>query len=195
MSNLKQQKDLIRNKIIKLRLELSDDQIAIDSAMIALKLQKIDCFRIAKGVLLYMPIKNEVETKYMLSLLEKSKKHVFLPAFSNSGWIISKFKIDENLISGPFDIKQPKKISRGHISDCDIAIIPGIVFSDDGVRVGYGKGVYDRLLKNTDCLKIGLCYDFQIVKYLKPKPNDVPMDIVISEKRIIRRQNLLFSNK
>lgn len=186
MQHLKQQKDLIRKRFIKLRLSLLRDKIAIDSSMIALKLQNMNIFQNAKNFLLYMPVKNEVDTKYILSLLVESKKNIFLPAFDKSGWIISKLKMNDDLVSGPFNIKQPKKISRSSIDDCDIAIVPGIAFSQSGVRVGYGKGVYDKLLENSRCIKIGLCYDFGLIKSLESQINDVPMDIVISEKRMIK---------
>lgn len=193
ISNTK--KNQIRKNYLNLRLKLSETEVNIRSVMITLKIQKIHVFLCAKSVLLYMPIKNEVETKYILSILAENKKNVLLPAYDKSGWCVSKYKIDDDLIFGPFNILQPKKIRITDISDCDIAIVPGIAFSESGVRVGYGKGVYDEMLMNSSCLKIGFCYDFQVVKSLKPKPNDVPMDIVISEKRIIRRQNSLFSNK
>jgi 5-formyltetrahydrofolate cyclo-ligase len=187
MPSFNTKKDKIRYKFKKLRLKLSENEVSIKSAMITLKLQNLDCVRSAKSVLLYVPVKNEVDTRYIFNSLVESQKKIFLPAYGKSGWCISKYKIDDDLISGPFNIKQPKKLSRVDIGDCDVAIIPGIVFSEGGTRVGYGKGVYDKLLVNSNCVKIGLCYDFQIVKSLKPDLNDIPMDIIISEKRIARR--------
>lgn len=38
----------------------------------------------------------------------------------------------------------------------DVAIIPGVAFDKRGARLGYGKGVFDRLLADSDALKIGL---------------------------------------
>ncbi len=186
MSKLKQQKDLIRKKFLKLRLGLSINQIAISSAMITLKLQNMNIFQNAKNFLIYMPINNEVETKYILNMLLESNKKVFLPVFGKNAWCISKYRLGDDLISGPFNIKQPKKIQRALIGDCDVAIVPGLAFSNIGFRIGYGKGVYDRLLTDSKCIKIGLCYDFGIVNNFEYESNDVPMDFIISEKRIIK---------
>ncbi len=186
MSKLRQQKDLIRNKFLKLRLGLSINQIAISSAMITLKLQNMNIFQNARNFLIYMPINNEVETKYILNMLLESNKKVYLPVFGKSGWSIGIYKTSDDLISGPFNILQPKKIQQAHIGDCDVAIIPAIAFSNNGFRIGYGKGVYDRLLADSKCIKIGLCYDFGIVKNFEYESNDVPMDFIISEKRIIK---------
>ena len=173
-------------KFLQLRLGLSNNQIAISSAMITLKLQNMNFFQNAKNFLIYMPIKNEVETKYIFSLLAENKKNIFLPAFGKNAWCISKYRLGDDLISGPFNILQPKKIQQAHIGDCDVAIVPGLAFCQNGLRIGYGKGVYDRLLADSKCIKIGLCYDFGIVKNFEYESNDVPMDFIISEKRIIK---------
>ena len=132
-----------------------------------------------------MPIKNEVETKYIFSFLAEGKKTLFLPAFDKKTWLICKYKFGDDLVTGPFNTKQPRNIQPVHINDCDIALIPGLAFSNNGFRIGYGKGVYDRLLENSSCIKIGLCYDFQIVKRLNLEDGDIPMDIIVSEKRSI----------
>ena len=66
----------------------------------------------------------------------------------------------------------------------DVSIIPGVAFDKKGVRLGYGKGVFDRLLAKSQAFKIGLAYDFQIVDELPREKHDLVMDIVESEKKV-----------
>ena len=56
----------------------------------------------------------------------------------------------------------------------------------NGVRLGYGKGVFDRLLADSKALRVGLAYDFQIVDELPREKHDLVMDLVVTEKRIIK---------
>jgi 5-formyltetrahydrofolate cyclo-ligase len=61
-------------------------------------------------------------------------------------------------------------------------VVPGIAFSQDGQRLGRGGGYYDRFLKRLPkkSLKVGLAFNFQIVKNLPSLSHDVPVDIVLS---------------
>ena len=74
-------------------------------------------------------------------------------------------------------------------SDFDLVLVPVLGFDLSGNRLGYGKGYYDKFLKETrkDCLKIGLA--FEISKFngkLPVEDFDVTLDAVITEKNIFR---------
>jgi 5-formyltetrahydrofolate cyclo-ligase len=67
----------------------------------------------------------------------------------------------------------------------DIVIVPVLAFDLEGNRVGYGKGFYDRYLKQCrkDCLKIGLSY-FEPVDAIEDRDEfDVPLDLCITPQR------------
>jgi 5-formyltetrahydrofolate cyclo-ligase len=68
----------------------------------------------------------------------------------------------------------------------DMVIVPLLAFDERGYRVGYGKGYYDRFLKNCreDCLKVGFSY-FEAVPYIEDAAEfDVPLDLCITPQRI-----------
>ncbi|MCE5312666.1 MAG: hypothetical protein LLF86_05880 [Nitrospiraceae bacterium] len=52
--------------------------------------------------------------------------------------------------------------------------------------MGYGKGYYDRLLKGRRAMAVGLAYDEQIVESLPIEPHDVVLDMVVTDKRVIK---------
>ncbi len=70
----------------------------------------------------------------------------------------------------------------------DVIIVPGVAFTDRGIRLGRGAGFYDRFLAAvpSNVPKIGLAFDVQLVPDLPEEPFDVRMDFVISESGVIR---------
>ena len=60
-------------------------------------------------------------------------------------------------------------------------VIPGICFSKDGKRIGFGSGFYDEWLAGQPGLFIGVAYDVQIIETITPEPFDIPMDVVLTE--------------
>ena len=61
-------------------------------------------------------------------------------------------------------------------------LIPGLAFTRDGGRLGYGGGWYDRLLKRAAkrAPKIGIAHGFQIVDELPTEPHDIRLTLVAS---------------
>ena len=68
----------------------------------------------------------------------------------------------------------------------DLFLVPGVAFDKSGNRLGYGKGYYDQLLHNTTGLKIGICFDCQVVDAIPNETHDIKMDIIVTESRIIQ---------
>ena len=66
-----------------------------------------------------------------------------------------------------------------------LCLVPGLAFSADGARLGYGKGYYDTFFARHSVLKLGLCYDFQLVPQVPTQPHDVRMDGILTDKRLV----------
>jgi 5-formyltetrahydrofolate cyclo-ligase len=90
-----------------------------------------------------------------------------------------------DMARGAYGILEPVSIKKAEVSDIDLIIVPGIAFDINGGRCGFGKGYYDRLLCESKAKKIGLCYDFQLVREIETDEHDIPMDMIITERRII----------
>lgn len=68
-----------------------------------------------------------------------------------------------------------------------LMLMPGAVFDEEGNRIGYGKGFYDRFLeKGFRGKKIALAYDFQIVprKTFETEITDIKPDCIVTEKGV-----------
>ena len=72
------------------------------------------------------------------------------------------------------------------LDSIDLIIVPAIGFDLKGNRLGHGLGYYDRLLKKSkNATHIGLAFEFQIMNQIKVEEYDIPVNIIITEKRII----------
>ena len=69
----------------------------------------------------------------------------------------------------------------------DIIMVPGVAFDTSKNRMGHGKGFYDRYLSEMpDSLFLGLAFDCQIEDTIPTDENDIPMDMIVTQDRVIR---------
>ena len=141
-----------------------------------------------QSVMVYLSFKNEVMTDRFISQFKIDKKDVSIPYCINdlSMNAVKLVDFDEFKVNryGILEPENPVKTDKNTIHLC---VVPGVAFDGSGARIGFGKGYYDRFLKGTNIIKIGICYDFQIMKSPLPNDiNDIKMDYIISEKRIIK---------
>lgn len=99
--------------------------------------------------------------------------------------MIAGLPIGKEFVLSKFGTEEPKEYKE--ITDIDVCFLPLVACDLSFNRLGYGKGYYDRFLSANACLKIGICYDFQIVDKIDYNLWDVPLDIIITEKRIIKK--------
>lgn len=149
------------------------------------KIGKLPAFKKAKTVAFYLPIHGEVD---LTPLLHKFGKKTFvLPRVKGKSLELHAVKSLEHTVRGKFNILEPHShLPKIKPQDLDLLFIPGVVFAENGHRIGYGKGHYDRLLKKTLCPKIGIAYGFQMVKNIPGEPHDVPMDMIITERKTFK---------
>jgi len=71
------------------------------------------------------------------------------------------------------------------VTDADLIIVPGAAFDEQGNRIGYGAGFYDKLLKQYQGITAALAFEVQIVPHVPANAHDVPVRMIVTEKRII----------
>jgi len=176
-------KQSIRQELLLRRI--SHQRAEEDSKKIAEKFAGLPQLKKAKNILLYYPHKNEVDTRFIIKkLLEKGGFNLFLPKVSKDQLLPVKINDLSGLKKGYAGIMEPE----GEIyppEAIDIVIIPAVAFDLEGHRLGYGKGYYDRFLKETGALRVGVAYDFQIVDKLPVEQHDVPVELILTPTRII----------
>ena len=147
-----------------------------------------DVYKNAKTVLVYFSIKNEPNVLLIAEHALKSNKRIAFP-ISETRDLTLVFKyvnsFDE-LVEGAYSIPEPPMCAEGYVNTSEtLCIVPGLVFDRLGMRLGYGKGYYDRFLSSFKGTTLGLCYADMLVDELPVEKTDVPIDIIFSDKEEI----------
>ncbi len=132
-----------------------------------------------KNVFIYLSSlkMGEIDTWDIISKLESN--NIFIPKIINNEMKIAKYDSNKFSKSNHFDIFECDEIIKVKI---DIAIIPMLSFNKNLYRIGYGRGYYDRFLKNNNCFKLGLCSD--IMRNWKEEKHDISMNMIITPNKI-----------
>ena len=179
------EKDALRKHLLEKRDAMSFDIMEIHAQKILSKLKKMKSFSEAKSVGCYYSIGSEVQTNNIIKFLLEGKKIVSLPKVAHDTMVFRKIENVAKLEKGNFDISEPKEscpIEENH----DVVLVPSIGLDNEGNRIGYGYGFYDRYLTKNDSTKIALTYSKQIVKSIPTSKYDVKMDWIVTETDIIK---------
>ena len=93
--------------------------------------------------------------------------------------------------SGSYGILEPGMDKNDVSEEVDLVVLPGLAFEENGYRIGYGGGFYDKFLnKHQDINKVALCYNFQIISNMPKDDYDQRVDVIMTESKIITVQNI-----
>ncbi len=181
----------LRERLLGLRRALPGK--AEKSHSISQLLIGCEAYRSASRLLLYLSTPQEVATYEILRQAQKDRKEVYAPACSEIEGEMTFYRVRENtsLILGKYGIMEPEPLEpllcRTELPDT-LCITPGVAFGKNGVRIGYGKGYYDRFLSRRQVAAIGLCYHRLLFSRLPAEPHDEKVQAVITEKGIFSAQ-------
>lgn len=178
------EKSQLRNEFLKKRRDLSKEEVDKLSNQITALFTERYGNTAFNNIMLYSSFDNEPDTADLAKYFNNKNCAVAYP-YIKAGEIIP--KIPSQMIKRSFGILEPTSDSQEIDPKLlDLIIVPGIGFDRNKNRIGFGKGYYDRFLKQTSALKIALAYSFQISdKYINSDAFDIPMDAIVTESVII----------
>lgn len=158
----------------------SEREWASDSIVDAVSFHEL--FKRAKKIFIYLGTPTEPDTHEIVGLSLALEKVVAVPRVYGDNMKAISITPYTDFRTNKWGILEPAK---GYpLEEIDLAIIPLLAF--DGLkRVGHGKGYYDKFLATHPCKKMGLAFECQSVEGLECQSFDVPLDLLITEKRII----------
>lgn len=129
----------------------------------------------------YIPMGSEIDlTELLKRLIAKNKTIVCpksLPKKEMKNLILQSLNELEN---GRFGTKHPAG-GLEYKGDIDVFIVPGLAFDKRGFRIGYGSGYYDKFFSsNKKGYKVGISYNFQVIKAVPNEIHDISMDLIVS---------------
>ena len=172
-----------RYEMKKKRRAMSPSDVKTYSDAIFEKIKTLDLFFDKCSFLIYKDFKNEVKTEEIINYLRALGKTVAHPITLGEK-MIAAIPNGEETERDAFGIEIPKNYM---IMDApEVIFVPLVACDENKNRLGFGKGYYDRYMQDKSALKIGLCYDFQVTDGITINEWDVPLDMIVTEKRIIR---------
>ena len=179
--NIDQEKKEIRKRIRERKKSFSLDQKRNKSKSIFEKLEKLDHFKESSVIMVYWSMDDEVYTHEFVQNLH-GKKRIILPIVKGDTLILKEFSgMSKMKIGEQFGIAEPIGKPFEEVEQLDLIIVPGVAFDEERNRLGRGKAYYDKLLKSTTALKVGVCFDFQLIDKVPVDEHDIKMDLIISD--------------
>jgi len=201
-------KKRIRAELLRKRDSIPPELKAQKEAAIRQRLFTLEEFRKSVNIMMYVSFRSEVDTnRYLQDVITLGKK-LILPSVDSKNRSLELYEVRNvsELMPGYMGILEPgiKENGRVELNSIDLIIIPGAGFDLKGNRLGYGGGYYDRLLSGIGSrgsvvgeepipnpqsqtpLFLALAFEEQIVEEVPSEPHDVKMDMIITDKRLIR---------
>ena len=192
MDMVNDERQMLRNKILGARDLLSASERQEKSSFAIQNFWSLPEMKHWSTLFIYVNFRSELETLELIYQCLSQGKRVAVPLVDASTVSMIPLLIqdpEKDLVPGYYGIPEPdpQKSLRVAAREIDAAVIPGSVFDIQGGRLGYGGGYYDRFLVNDapQAKRIGLAFEMQVVEKVPVEPHDQPLDILITEKRIV----------
>ena len=179
----------LRQKYKELRQQLSENDIEEWSLQIANQLIRLDIWQ-HSFYHLFLPIESqkEINTEYILQILAGKDKNIVLSKSDFSTREMTHFLLTDNttIKKNSYDIPEPIDGLEVPVFKIDVVFVPLLAFDENGNRVGYGKGFYDKFLAECkpEILKIGLSF-FESEKVISDVLNtDIQLDLCVTPTKV-----------
>ena len=136
-------------------------------------------YKNAKRIGIVLSMTHEVDTYPIIETMLSDGKKVFVPN--------TNYKLKEMNFKQLLSLNRLEKDEKGllYVNDdteitdqLDLIVVPGVAFRDDGYRIGYGGGYYDRFLSDSNANTISLIYDLQLTQF-EIESHDQPVEKLI----------------
>lgn len=186
-------KKQLRNQMLAVRKTF--DLSLLESEMCQ-KLLSWSVFKDAKAVLSYVSMRGEVDLSRLIAL--NTDKTWYLPRVISTEEMIFIEINPENyrqtlVLSSMGVLEPPLMTDVSHVFNANspaLLLVPGLTFDRQGFRLGYGKGYYDRYLKQLksscpDSITVGVVPDSLLQEKIPADSWDFPVDYLLTEQQII----------
>lgn len=185
-------KGQIRTEILKRRNDLPTGVREGWSAAITDIIRAGEAWQRAEVIMGYASFGSEVDSFPLLRVTLQAGKTLVLPKVNRRLMNLSLLtvsSVDDDLEKGAWGIPEPREECCPPMAaeKLDLILIPGVAFDLYGGRIGYGKGFYDRLLRNlraggSRAPAVGVAFQLQVVERIPLEAHDVLIDGVVTEE-------------
>ena len=186
-------KAAMRRELLAARDALFSGGSAAFSAEITARLRSLTEYRRARTVLTTLSFGTEWDTRAFAEAVLADGKILVLPRVVREPRSLALHAVTDlgaALVPGVWGIEEPDPAScpQVPISQVDFALLPALSCSDEGVRLGYGAGYFDRLLAGagTRTFRVVALPEALVRDRVPCEPHDVPVDALLTERRFLK---------
>lgn len=178
-------KKKLRRQIKEQVLALTRAEQSAQSLQIVEHVKALIEERKPRVVALFSPLKDEVQILPLAESLPASCR-VVLPRVDDRADGTPEMEFFDYepmaLADGAYGIAEPQGDKMCAAEEIDLMVVPGVAFTREGVRLGRGKGYYDRYLAREGfrAYTVGVCYACQLLQELPSEEHDRRVDIVVA---------------
>jgi 5-formyltetrahydrofolate cyclo-ligase len=178
-----------RTRLLREREALAPEALAELRSRIDHHLERAFPDLVHGAVAFCWPYKNEYDARHLAAALRRRGARTALPVVvaPKTPLVFCEWKPGVELAEGPLGIPYP--VGSPEVSP-DQVLLPMLGWDGDGYRLGYGGGFFDRTLAALTKRPrvIGIAYEQAFLKTIQPQPYDVPVDFVVTERGVYRRE-------
>jgi 5-formyltetrahydrofolate cyclo-ligase len=181
----------LRKKYLEKRTAIPAEVRAARDAKICRNILSSAAYRYADVILMFYPMKAEVDIFPVMEAALATGKRVAFPRCNAEDHTMIFYFVNsmEDFEKGAYGINEPKTTLDAFDPDSMetqnvLCLVPAIVYDRRGFRVGYGGGYYDRFFGKTRPASIGVVYEEFILKSVPHGRYDITVDVVVSERGI-----------
>lgn len=172
-------KKILRKQMITLMKQQNKANKKIYDEILHNQLLSHPLYKAADTVSIVLSMDHEVNTIPIIKSMLQQNKKVFVPRTDYTSKVmqfqriydLKKVEIDEKNIRY---VNEETEIAES----LDLMIVPGVIFNEDGYRIGYGGGYYDKYLSTHQGHSLSLLYPFQL-KSFNPESHDIKVETLI----------------
>ena len=180
MKTKKQLRILYQNKRDKLSInKIHNLSIALSNKCLEIPIWNFENFHIFLTSL----TKKEIDTSILLSVIMAKDKQAIIPRIVNSKKLEHVLLTDQTILkNNVLEIPEPQNGIIISPKIIDVVFVPLYIFDLNGNRVGYGKGYYDRFLKECkkNIIKVGISLFEPVTLIREIKEHDVKLDYAVT---------------
>ena len=136
----------------------------------------------AKVIATYLSFPHEFQTQELIEQALKDGKKVLIPKTYPKGRMDFVVYNPQQLVKTSFGLLEPQgDLEVVDASQIDLIHVPGLAFTTEGYRIGYGGGYYDRYLKHFSGHTFSTIYPCQIKDFI-PEKHDIPVQEVLIDE-------------
>jgi len=188
LNDVQLSKQKVRELMLRQRLDLREDIRRKLSEEVWSRLNSRIEIRSSAHLGLFFPFQGEVDISPHFQELWSEGKKLHFPRLNSEGARLEFVSVAAAgpWIQGKWGIREPSpELPSEDLALLDVLILPGVAFDLRGNRLGFGKGFYDRLLKDYRGRTLALAYDFQVNEEIPTESHDRKIDVLVTESRVL----------